>query len=290
MTTNRNMFGQHYGPWALVTGASDGIGAAFAHALAAKGLNLVLVARREERLAALATQLQIAFAIQVRVLPLDLARPASAQALFSGTADLDIGLLVAAAGFGASGPLLQSEAGIEAGMVEVNCAAVLQQCLHYGRRLADRRRGGLVLLSSVLAFQGTPYAASYAASKAYIQALAEGLGQEIQGAGVDVLAVAPGPVASGFAARARMRLGQTMTPQTIAQVSLAALGKQRTVRPGWLSKLLGWGLCTAPRFLRVRIIGTIMQGMTKHQGFARPSTNVRNTAQECQHPAPPPPT
>lgn len=265
MTTKTHSFLHRYGPWAVVTGASDGIGAAFAAELAAKGLNLVLVARRAERLHALSQELTRRYPIAVRVLPADLASKSSASALLAATADLDVGLLVAAAGFGSSGPALQTHDATEAELVEVNCAAVLQQSLHFGRRLADRRRGGIVLLSSVLAFQGTPYSANYAASKAYIQALAEGLGEELRGAGVDVLSVAPGPIASGFAARAQMQLGQTMTPAVVARVSLAALGKQRTVRPGWLSKVLGWGLSTAPRFLRVRIIGSIMKGMTSQQ-------------------------
>jgi short-subunit dehydrogenase len=123
----------------------------------------------------------------------------------------------------------------------------------------------VVLLSSLVAFQGTPYSANYSASKAYIQTLAEGMGHELKADGVDVLSVAPGPINSGFAARANMNLGQAMTPEVVARVSLAALGRQRTVRPGWLSKLLGWTLSTAPRFMRVQIMGAIMANMTKHQ-------------------------
>jgi short-subunit dehydrogenase len=258
-------FVEKYGPWAVVTGASDGIGQAFARELAAQGLNLVLVARRKDRLVALAEQLASEFKVDVRIQPTDLSCRSSAFDFLSSTADLEVGLLVAAAGFGSAGSALLGDDRTEADLVAVNCGAVLQQCLYYSRRMAKRRRGGMILLSSVVAFQGTPYSANYAASKAYVQTLAEGLGEELKAKGVDVLSVAPGPIASGFAARADMNLGQTMTPEVVARVSLAALGKQRTVRPGWLSKLLGWGLSTAPRPLRVQIIGRIMQGMTKHQ-------------------------
>ena len=270
MTPDNRDFVRRYGPWAVVTGASEGIGAAFAAELASRGLNLVLVARREDRLAALSQELASKYRIEVRVQPTDLANKDSASALFHHTEDLDVGLLVAAAGFGTSGPLLQADDRVEADLLEVNCAAVLRQCLHYGRRMAARRRGGMVLLSSVLAFQGAPFSANYAASKAYIQALAEGVSQELKADGVDVLSVAPGPIASGFAARANLHLGQTMTPEVVARVSVAALGKQGTVRPGWLSKLLGWGLSTAPRFLRVQITGSIMANMTRHQRSATP--------------------
>jgi short-subunit dehydrogenase len=275
MTSSKSEFLKKYGPWAVVTGASEGIGAAFAAELASKGLNLVLVARREDRLEAMSTELASKFRIAVRIQPIDLADKSSALGLFINTEDLDVGLLVAAAGFGTSGPMLLTNDRVESDLVEVNCAAVLQQCLHYGRRMAARRRGGIVLFSSVVAFQGAPFSANYAASKAYIQALAEGMGEELKTDGVDVLSVAPGPIASGFATRANMNLGQTMTPDVVARVSIAALGKQRTVRPGWLSKLLGWGLSTAPRFLRVQIMGGIMANMTKHQRSAK-HTGVAN--------------
>lgn len=271
MNANDSKFLEKYGPWAVVTGASEGIGAAFAAELASKGLNLVLVARREHRLREISEELVNKFNIQVRIHAIDLTNGSSAQGLFTRTADLAVGLLVAAAGYGSSGPLLLTNDDSEAEMVAVNCTAVLRQCLHYGRHMASRRRGGIVLLSSVVAFQGVPLSANYAASKAYIQALAEGLGHELKPAGVDVLAVAPGPIASGFAARANMHLGQSMTPAVVARVSVGALGKRRTVRPGWLSKLLGWGLSTAPRFLRVLIMGSIMSNMTKHQ---RSATNT----------------
>ena len=275
MTSSKNEFLNKYGPWAVVTGASEGIGAAFATELASKGLNLVLVARREDRLEAMSRELTSKFQVEVRIQPTDLASKSSALGLFINTEDLDVGLLVAAAGFGTSGPMLLTNDRVESDLVEVNCAAVLQQCLHYGRRMSAKRRGGIVLFSSVVAFQGAPFSANYAASKAYIQALAEGMGEELKADGVDVLSVAPGPIASGFAARANMNLGQTMTPEVVARVSIAALGKQRTVRPGWLSKLLGWGLSTAPRFLRVQIMGSIMGNMTKHQRSAK-HTGVAN--------------
>lgn len=116
-------------------------------------------------------------------------------------------------------------------------------------------------MSSVVAFQGTPMSANYAATKAYVQSLAEALRHELRPSGVDVVASAPGPVASGFAARARLRMAHAATPEVVARATLAALGRRATVRPGGLSKLLGWSLATAPRALRVVIMGRIMGGM-----------------------------
>jgi uncharacterized protein len=177
------------------------------------------------------------------------------------TTDLDIGLIVAAAGFGSSGPLLSQQDTSEQEQLAVNCTAVLAQCMHFGRRFAARGSGGVILLSSVVAFHGSPWSANYAATKAYVQSLAEALRHEWAPRGLQVLACAPGPVGSGFGARAHLRLGRTISPSIVAQQALRALPRGGTVRPGWLSKLLGWSLATAPRALRVRIMGSIMHGM-----------------------------
>jgi short-subunit dehydrogenase len=258
-------FLRKYGPWALVTGASDGVGQASAKLLASMGLNLVLVARSQEKLAHLAKQFANENNIQVRVLALDLSVAEAAEELKLATSDLEIGLLIASAGFGSSGKFLDANEVTELQMLNVNCNAVLVQCLHFGKLMAQKQKGGLILLSSVLAFQGTPYSANYGATKAYIQSFAEGIADEFQAHGVDVLSVAPGPIASGFAQRANMVLGQSLAPDVVAKQAIDSLGKRRLVRPGALSKLLGWGLSTAPRALRVQLIGSIMRGMTKHQ-------------------------
>lgn len=262
---NSDAFKHRYGPWAVVTGASEGIGRAFAQDLAARGLHLVLVARREPLLAQLADELQRTHGVQCRVLALDLAELSAAQRLADQTAELDVGLLVAAAGFGTSGPLLANPLADEASMVALNCSSVLAQAWHFGPRLARRGRGGVVFMSSLLAFFGTPRAANYAATKAYVQSLAEGLRVEWAPAGVDVIASAPGPIQSGFASRADMNMAQALPAEVVARVTLQALGRQTTVRPGWLSKLLGWSLATLPRWGRIRVITQVMKGMTAHR-------------------------
>lgn len=250
-----------YGPWAVVTGASDGIGRAFAVELAAHGLNLVLVARRGDRLCALADELAQRHGTRTRVLTLDLAEHGALDALRAASDDLDVGLLVAAAGYGSSGPLVASELSTELEQLQVNVGAVLAQCWHFGGLFAARGRGGIVLMSSVVAFQGVPMSAHYAATKAYVQSLAEALRQELRPSGVDVIASAPGPVATGFAAKARLHMARAATPEVVARATLAALGRRATVRPGGLAKLLGWSLATAPRGLRVLVMGRIMAGM-----------------------------
>lgn len=265
MSAAHHTFLHRYGPWAVVTGASDGIGRAFAQALAARGMHLVLVARREPLLAQLAQTLQRTHGVQCRIVALDLGGPAAAQQLSDLTADLDVGLVVAAAGYGTSGPLLANPLDDELEMVALNCTAVLAQAAQFGARLVARGRGGFVFMSSLLGFFGTPRAANYAATKAYVQSLAEGLRVEWAPAGVDVIASAPGPIRSGFAQRADMRMGQALPPDVVARVTIQALGRQTTVRPGWLSKLLGWSLAMLPRGGRIRVIAQVMKGMTAHR-------------------------
>ncbi|MEM1055690.1 MAG: SDR family oxidoreductase [Bacteroidota bacterium] len=254
-------FPHRYGPWALVTGASSGIGRGFATELARRGLHLVLVARRESALTDLAASLPT----ETRVVPADLGTEAGLLAVETATADLDVGLLVASAGFGTSGPFVDAPFAEERAMLDVNVGAVLRQAHHFGGRLAARGRGGMILLGSLVGFQGTPYAAHYAATKAYVQTLAEALSVELKPRGVDVLSVAPGPVATEFADVADMQMGATVPVSTVVEQSLQALGRKQTVRPGLLTKVLNAGLRSVPRWGSVRIMERVMGGMTEHQ-------------------------
>jgi hypothetical protein len=253
-----------YGKWAVITGASSGIGHAMAAELAAIGLNLVLVARRQTELEQIAKDLSARHGVETLVLAADLTTATALTRIESETKNLDIGLLVAAAGFGTAGNFLDAKLEDELAMLDVNCRTVMQLSMHFGKRLTERGRGGLILFGSLVGYQGTPRAAHYAATKAYVQTLAEALHVELAPKGVDVLSSAPGPVNSGFAERADMKMGAAEKPETVARATLNALGKKMTDTPGALSKFLTWSLMTAPRGLRVRIMGQIMGGMTKH--------------------------
>ena len=250
-----------YGPWAVVTGASDGIGRAMATELAREGFSLVLVARRRAALEELAESLRTRFCVAARPLVADLSSRSETARLDLETRDIDVGLLVAAAGYGASGGFVDASPDTELGMIDVNCRALAQSVQDFARRFVGRGRGGLVLMSSLVAFQGVPGAANYAATKAYVQTLAEGLSVELKGKGVDVLASAPGPVVSGFGARAGMKIVRGQTPQEVARGTLRALGRRTTVRPGFLAKGLEASLAPLPRYFRARIMGRVMAGL-----------------------------
>ena len=252
-----------FGPAALVTGASDGIGRAFAEALAVQGFDLVLMARREVVLEGLARDLMAKHGVTVTVIAADLSAPGAVTQTLARTEGQPIGLLVAAAGFGSTGAFLDLDPGTEASMVDLNCRAVVELTHGLGRRMAAQGQGGIVLFSSVLGFSGAPFSATYAATKGFIQSFAEGLAVELRPAGLSVLSVAPGPVGTGFAARAKMQVSRADTPETVARASLAALARGGTLRPGFMGKLLGWSLAMMPRWGRVRVLGQIMKGASR---------------------------
>ena len=256
---------KRYGSWAIVTGASSGIGREMALRLAESGLNLVLVARSKQVLEQMAVDWRDRYSIEVKVLAVDLSMDAGNRIILEETQNLDIGLLVAAAGFGTSGAFLECPIETEMEMLNVNCRSLLELTWHLGRRFAKRGNGGIVLMSSIVGFQGAPFAAHYAATKAYVQTLAEALYVELAPMGIDVIASAPGPTNSGFASRAGMKLGMALNPVDVAQVTLNALGKKPTILPGFISKLLTYSLAFLPRWARVQIMGGVMRDMTKHQ-------------------------
>jgi len=252
---------QRYGPWALITGASDGIGMALADQIAAGGLNVALVARNEDRLRALAADLETRRGIETMVLAADLADADAVAFVETATAGLDIGLVVLAAGFGTTGTFLETSLAEEMALIAVNITAVTRLSHTFAGRLAARGTGGMILFGSIVGWQGVPGQANYAASKAYVQSLAEGLHDELEPTGVDVLSVAPGPVASGFGARAGLAMTAATAPEVVATAALTALGRRRTAIPGARGKFLTAALTPLPRRLRSRILGRVIAGM-----------------------------
>jgi uncharacterized protein len=177
----------------------------------------------------------------------------------------DVGLVVAAAGFGTSGDFVATERIDELSMIDVNVRAVAALAHHFAPRLTSRRRGGLVFIGSIVGFQGVRRAANYAATKAYVQTLGEGLHAELAPRGVDVVVAAPSLVLTGFGARANMQFTSGARPREVAVETLDALGRKTTVRPGFLAKALEAMLALLPRAGRVRVMSKVMGGMTAHQ-------------------------
>ncbi|MEM8526980.1 MAG: SDR family NAD(P)-dependent oxidoreductase [Bacteroidota bacterium] len=263
--TEKNRLKLNYGSWALVTGASAGIGKEFANQLASAGLNLVITARRKEVLFKLAADLQSQHNIQVRTVAGDLSIEQEVEQLIAEIQNLEVGLAILNAGFGTSGKFIQANIETELNMLDLNCRALLMLTHHFAKQLAEKKKGGIILLSSMVGFQGVPNAANYAATKAYVQSLGEALAVELKPHGVDVLCAAPGPVNSSFSKRADMQMGNVLKPEDVGVPILKALGRKTTVLPGTLTKVLTYSLRTVPRWAKVRIMNQVMGGMTKHQ-------------------------
>jgi short-subunit dehydrogenase len=198
---NSDDFKDRYGPVALVTGASSGIGKAFAEELAAKGLDLVLVARRLERLETLAAQLAKQHGVKSQAYQMDLAHPTAAQQVLDVTNSLDLGLVISNAGFGMKGEHAANDAQAMADMLMVNCNVPLQLSRGFIPRLRRRGKGGIIFTSSVEGLMGCPYSTAYSSSKALVNALGEGLWAELQPEGIDVLTLCPGATESEAASK-----------------------------------------------------------------------------------------
>lgn len=224
-----------FGPWAVVTGASTGIGEQFARLLADAGFKLLLTARDQQRLDTLARELAVGREIEVRTAALDLALAADLDRLLDMATALAPGLVISNAGFGLKGPHHELVRGELRNMLSVNCAApaLLAQALLPGMR--QRARAGLIITGSVEGFAPFPLSAAYAASKAFVLSLGEALAWECRDSGVQVEVLAPSAtdtpalVKQGFDAR---RMSGVMTPRDVAAQALQALGEHSVFVPG----------------------------------------------------------
>ena len=243
------------GKWAVVTGASAGIGAALARELAATGTHLVLTARRKDRLSDLAARLHAAHSINVEVCSADLAQPGAPEALFDFTRGkgIAVDLLVNNAGFGAYGAFEEVPLGRQLEMVQVNIAAVLRLTHLYLPAMLERRRGYILILASTAGFQAVPYIATYAASKSFDLFFAEALAEEVRERGVQVTALCPGATSTEFqqvAAQPDHAFRSPESPEQVARVGLDALAKGKpVVISGARNRLMTQSQRLAPRRL-----------------------------------------
>jgi short-subunit dehydrogenase len=259
-------FTSRYGPVAVVTGASSGIGAEFARQLAARGLSLVLCARRKDLLDALGAELTGRHGVEVSSVEIDLSRPDFLPALEAAIGTRDVGLLVSNAGFGDKGPFLESDLATQLRMLDTNCRAPLLLAYAFGRRFVERGRGGIVFTSSTAAFQGLPFSSHYAATKGYELQLAEGLWYELLGKGVDVLALCPGPTETEGTKRTGVDPAKVpfkmMAVGPVVSSALDALGSAPIAIPGLSNRLLYAAVKILPRRLATRVAGKMVLRVT----------------------------
>jgi uncharacterized protein len=220
---NEKSFVEEYGPVALVTGASSGIGRSFAERLARVGMDLVLVARRAGRLEELAARLRRDCTVRVKVCQIDLAAATAVQQIAAQTASLDVGLVVSNAGFGFKGEHSTSDPQVITNMLMVNCNVPMLLARAFVPRLRKRGKGGIVFTSSVEALMGCPYSAAYSASKAFVNALGEALWGELNPEGIKVLTICPGATDTEAAALQGIdpsTLQSVMAPEEVVELTL----------------------------------------------------------------------
>lgn len=234
---------EKYGSYAMITGASAGIGKAFAEELARRGMNLVLVARDPGKLELLVTELTQRFQVDVKCISLDLSQPESVDRLLSATNSLHIGLLILNAGVARVGGFLNGSAEHDVSMIGLNALVPTLLAQGIGHQMKERRRGGIVFVSSLAGIAPAPYQAVYAASKAYLTTLGLALSIEFERFGVDVSVLAPGMTETeGLRSTAnidysRMQGGAAMSPSEVVKVCLDGLGRQSHIVPGRKNKL-----------------------------------------------------
>jgi short-subunit dehydrogenase len=255
-----------HGPRALITGASSGIGAAFARALAARGEDLVLVARSADRLTALAAELTAKHNIHAEVLPADLADPGAPDAIVAELAarNIEIGTLVNNAGFGTNGEFASLDAARERDEVFVNIVALHQLTRALLPPMVARGKGAIVNVASTAAFQPVPYMATYGATKAFVLSFSEALAAEARSQGVRVLALCPGQTETAFfEGMESARVGRARTPDQVVATALRALDRgQSVVIDGWMNYAMANSIRLVPR----RLVTSIAARMQRPKG------------------------
>jgi short-subunit dehydrogenase len=227
-------FKEKYGPWALITGASKGLGLEFARQCAARGLNVLLVARSTDLLNKEAAQIRAAYDVETATIPLDLSREDLLDVIRPVTDSLEVGMLINNAGLEKVGALFSFTLEEQLTQLHLNARAALVLTYHFGELMAERRRGGIIFLSSASSLNGTPYAANYAGTKAYNLIIGESLWYELGKSGIDVLGFMPGITLTPGVEDMQPRLNRMVTvmqaDETVAE-ALNNLGKH----PSWMA-------------------------------------------------------
>jgi short-subunit dehydrogenase len=258
---NNAQFTQQYGPWVLIVGGSKGIGEAYARQLAAMGLNLVITARGEAEMAALAKDLRVRYGVQVKTVSVDLNDPDVLDTLAPVVDDLDIGLLIYNTAYYDIQEFFDCSIDSHLRTLNVNCRSLLLLVHHVGGALCRRGRGGIIIMSSMSGWQGASLLTTYAASKAFDTVLGEGLWSELRGRGVDVLSFVAGatktPNFLAMTPEAKQKQAFPMAPDQVAREALASLGRKPIERAGPINKLASFVLIRLlPRRLAVMFMSS----------------------------------
>ncbi|MEW6702127.1 MAG: SDR family oxidoreductase [Bacteroidota bacterium] len=230
---------EKYGSWALITGASSGIGEEFARRLASEKMNLILVARRKEKLEILASKLKEEHKIKVVTAPVDLSKKKFLERLKEFVGEREVGVLINNAGFGSNGEFINANADEETKMVKLNCLAPTILTHYFARPMVERKKGAIIFLGSVVAFQPTPFMTTYSATKAFNAFMGDALWYELKKYNIDVLSLNPGGTSTEFQRVASSSSGpMPRTAQQVVNTAMKALGRKPSVVDGFYNKVL----------------------------------------------------
>jgi len=249
----------------LITGASSGIGAAFARKLAARGRNVLLVARSEDKLIALCNELGRLTSIRAQYVTLDLEQPDAAAQLLEETQNrgLEIDMLINNAGFGSMGDFVKLDLSRELEMIQLNIRALVDLTHRFILPMRERKSGTIINVASTAAFQPVPFMATYAATKAFVLSFSEALAEENRKYGIHVMALCPGVTETNFFAAAQIDRPPLRTVQTAEEVvdtALRALARQKpTVVSGWTNWLTVAAERLVPRSVVAKVAGNALR-------------------------------
>ena len=249
----------------LITGASSGIGAAFARKLAARGRNVLLVARSEDKLIALCNELGRLTSIRAQYVALDLQQPDAAAQLFEETKkrELEIEMLINNAGFGSMGDFVKLDLDRELEIIQLNIRSLVDLTHRFLQPMRDRKRGTIINVASTAGFQAVPYMATYAASKAFVLSFSEALWDENRLHGVHVMAICPGVTETNFFEASgidRPPMRTIQTPEEVVETALRALNRKKsTVVSGWTNFLTVEAERVFPRSFVTKVAGKALR-------------------------------
>lgn len=249
----------------LITGASSGIGEAFARKLAARGHNLLLVARSEEKLMMLCNEVGRSHNIRAEYFAVDLSKPDAPRRLFEETRkrELDIDLLINNAGFGSMGDFAKLDLSRELNMIDLNVRSLVELTYLFLLPMRERKSGAIMNVASTAGFQAVPFMATYAATKAFVLSFSEALWEENRTYGIEVMALCPGVTETNFFDASSMQrppVRTAQTPEQVVDVGLRALARGKSsVISGWSNRLMVEAERVVPRKLVLRAAGAVLR-------------------------------
>ncbi|HEY6230533.1 MAG TPA: SDR family oxidoreductase [Pyrinomonadaceae bacterium] len=253
----------------LITGASSGIGEVFARKLAARGRNVLLVARSEDKLITLCNELGRSNSIRAQYVALDLSQPEAAATLFDEAAQrgLTVDMLINNAGFGSMGEFAKLDLARELNMIDLNVKSLVELTHRFLQPMIERKQGTIINVASTASFQAVPFMATYAATKAFVLSFSEALWEENRSHGIKIMALCPGVTETNFFEAARghkppARVSQT--PEEVVDTALRGLARGRShIISGWTNFLMTQSERLAPRSLITRVAGRMMRSQNK---------------------------